>query len=63
MFSVLRGDEWFIGLSPQEAADKYRELVAENKGHVVLQDAWADPVTLEWLVHGYRLDRNHDQKG
>jgi hypothetical protein len=57
-FTVMRGDECFFDLSPQEAADKYRELAAEGKGKVILQDAWADPVTLEWLVQGYKLDRH-----
>ena len=59
-FVVRRGDDLFVDLSPQEAADKYRELVAEGKGEVTLADAFGDLVDLDWLIQGYLLDR-HDK--
>jgi len=57
-FVVIRGDDLFADLPPQEAADKVRELVAEDKGEVFLQDAFGDPWGLEELIQGYRLDRD-----
>ena len=49
-FVVIRGDDLFLDLPPQQAADKVRELLAEDKGEVFLQDAFGDPWGLEELI-------------
>ena len=59
-YVVRRGEDLFYDLSPTDAANKVRELVAEDRGEVFLFDAFGDPMGLVELETAFGLDRARD---